>query len=157
MLTKTLLRILFLVLICFYSLIIAQAQIDKSTPADNVQKDQSKVIQFDSPTDPIPCEQWILYVAEAAREWHRQWETDNNSTLIIIARAGDKESHKTNLKRIKTLKENSIIPKLKIKVVFAEGERVEGKGVIEFYVAGKLFISIPLFKNEDIPLTYCIP
>lgn len=89
--------------------------------------------------------------------WEEKRKNDNDSTLIFVFRAGDKESRKTNLKRIKTLKENILTPKSNIKAVFAEGDHIEGYGVIEIYVEGKLFISLPLHKNEDLPFRVCNP
>ncbi len=109
---------------------------------------------FDSPVVPPTCEEWILYVSDAVRRWGK----NKDASFIVIAKLGDREtSRRTTLKRIKTLKDYILVPRWKVKAVFAEGERVEDFGIIEFYVEGKLLYSLPVKRNEDIPLKFCNP
>lgn len=111
------------------------------------QTSSSKKEAFDSPTSPLKCEEWHLYLGEAFMEWSK----NKDASFIVIARLGNGEfSRKINLKRIKTLKNYLMKPKSEIKFVFAEGERTKGFGVIELFVEGRLFYSLPLHRKQDV-------
>lgn len=101
------------------------------------------------------CEEWIARVSQALTEWNK----NKKGSVIVIVRLGDGEySRRINLKRIKTLKEYILVPRWKIKVVFAEGERVGGDGgIIEIYVEGKLIDALRVGPKSDIPLRGCNP
>lgn len=155
MITKNLLKISMSVLLCFIVFCVADAQTKPSIPTNELKKNQSTETRLDFPEGTISCEMWLLYLGTTIQEWEKNWKLNNDSTLIIVARAGNNESHQTNLKRIKTLKEYILYPKWKIKAVFAEGEPTNGNGVIELYVEGKLFVSLPVDEKRDVPLRLC--
>ena len=94
---------------------------------------------------------WLVKIGKSVQEW----EKNKEASLIIIAKFGNGESQRVNLKRIKTLKEYILNPKYKTKAIFAEGERTQDFGVVEFYIDGKLFYSIAVKQNQDIPLRLC--
>lgn len=133
-------KISFLCLMCFLSLSIL-----------NAQTNQSENAPLDFPEGPVTCEGWLTRIAEASREW----EKNRDATLIIIARLGNGESRRVNLKRIKTLKEYILNPKYEIKAIFAEGDRTNDLGLVEFYVDGKLFNAVAVRQKQDIPLRFC--
>lgn len=118
--TQATLKISFLVLFCFVNL-----------STINAQTNQPKYAPSDSPESPITCEDWLVYLGTTLQEWEKHWKKNNDASLIVIARLGDKESRRINLVRIKTLKEYILAPRWKVKAVFAEGERIKGFGVIE--------------------------
>jgi len=137
------LQISFLILLCILPLTVTQAQTK-----------QAQDEPFDSPTNLITCEDWINYIGETVGQWGK----NKNASLIVIARLGDGESsRRINLKRIKTLKEYILVPRWKVKAVFAEGDRVKGYAIIELYIEGKLRYSLPLGLKQDVPLRVCNP
>lgn len=115
------------------------------------QTNQSQNKALDLPEGPITCEDWLVKIGKSVQEW----EKNKDASLIIIAKFGNGESRRVNLKRIKTLKEYILNPRYKIKAIFAEGERTQDFGVVEFYVDGKLFYSIAVKQKQDIPLRFC--
>lgn len=75
------------------------------------------------------------------------------STLIIIARLGDGEtSRKYNQQRLTVAKESIVIgggyPVEKI--VTAQGDRVSGKGQVEFYIRGRLYAIFKVGRRKNL-------
>lgn len=100
----------------------------------------------------LSCETWILYIADAMQKAGK----DNDRSLIVISRLGKKEiSRRLSLKRLTTLKKYMLFLNPKAKIVFADGERAEDNGIIEFYIEGKLFYSLPVDRNRDVGINYC--
>lgn len=130
----------FIILLCCFAFISVEAQTIQG-------KDKSD----DFPVNQAKCEEWLLKIDTALEESLK----NKDASLIVIARLGSGETQRINTKRIKTLKEYILKPKYKVKAVFAEGELVKDLGIIEFYVEGKLFDSVALSKNQDIPIRLC--
>lgn len=102
------------------------------------------------------CEEWISRVTQALDKG----EKSKDSYFIVIAVRGfDETSSKISLKRLKTLKEYIATFDTKLKLVFAEGERInnDGGGIIEIYIEGKLVDSLGVRPKSDIPLRGCNP
>lgn len=78
-----------------------------------------------------------------------------NDNLIIISRMGKKETNKLigrkRLEDIKSYLENAWKRDPQT-IILAEGERVAGKGRIDFYVVGILFDSLVADKNKSIQI-----
>lgn len=122
----------------------------------NAQTNQSQDTPLDNRIMNITaCEEWISRVDTALNKW----SNNNSAFFIVIARLGDGEySRRLNQKRIKTLKEYISHFETKVKMVFAEGERVKGDGgLIEIYVEGRLIDSLGIRPKSDIPLRGCNP
>lgn len=120
---------------------------------------------YDSPKEPVNCEMANLYISDALTRYVNKRES-KNSYLIIIFRLGDGEnSRKLNLMRIKALKSyiENIKPskaifgdvKPNVKAIYAEGERIDGFGIIEIYLNGNLLYSLPIKKGRDLDLISC--
>ena len=81
---------------------------------------------------------------------------NKNSHLIFVARIGDGEqSSRQNLRRLTNIKTafGDLIPKDKL--VLAQGERTKGRGRVEAYVNGQLFIIFTVGKNENLRIGNC--
>ncbi len=133
-------KTLFLSLLYFVNLLNTYAQTNQS---------QDKTLNL--PEGPVTYEDWLVKIGKSVQEW----EKNKEASLIIIAKFGNGESQRVNLKRIKTLKEYILNPKYKTKAIFAEGERTQDFGVVEFHIDGKLFYSIAVKQKQDIPLRLC--
>lgn len=139
--TAILLRISFLV---FIFLVLANVS--------KAQTNQPQNEPYDSPDSPIKCAEWLNYLADALG----RWEKNKDASFIVIARLGDGEtSRRLNLKRIKVLRDYILDSDLKVKAVFAEGERIKGFGVVEIYVQGKLLYSLPIRQKNDMTIGFC--
>jgi hypothetical protein len=76
-----------------------------------------------------------------------------NTYLIIIARQGSREVKKNlTQRRLKLIREGYLVRFPDVKYVIAEGSRIKGFGVIELYVGGELWNSLPIKMNT---LSYC--
>lgn len=73
--------------------------------------------------------------------------------VIIIARLGDGDTSRTyNRRRLHNIRTylnyiREIIPE---RIITAEGERVRGRGRIEVYIGGRLFIVFTVGPNQDL-------
>ncbi len=107
---------------------------------------------FDSPKQPLVCEENIAYIANALTEGLK---SDDSLYVIVIARLGDRErSKKLNTSRLQQVKGH--LKMLRVKnVVTAEGERKKGLGQLEFYIAGNLLLTLPVDRNDKMDLTTC--
>jgi hypothetical protein len=108
---------------------------------------------FDSPKQPLVCEESIAYIANALTEGLK---SDDLLYVIVIARLGDGErSKKLNASRLQQV--NGHLKMLRVKnVVMAEGERKKGLGQLEFYIAGNLLLTLPVERNDKMDLTTCL-
>ena len=97
-----------------------------------------------SPPDPVTCGAFAILVDTALVEWQEMQDT----SFIIIARAGDDERpgdlSKSRLKDV----EDYLKRDTSIKYVMAEGSRAKGLGRVELYVGGRLRVTIPVRKND---------
>ena len=87
-----------------------------------------------------------------------------DDTIIVIAHLGRLETKPNlnwrRLQNLRTYWTQGVAPEARRKpetIVLAEGERVEGYGRLEFYVAGKLVWLINLRRNADFDVTDCVP
>ncbi len=92
---------------------------------------------------------WIDYVHSEAGE---------SGLVIAIARLGDGEQpHRFNQRRLHNLrlyleKVRGRAPKT---LIVAEGERVQGRGRVDFYVGGKLMGTLSVRRGEDLYAGSC--
>lgn len=81
-----------------------------------------------------------------------------DSTIIIIAKLGSGEASRFNRRRLQNiyryLTYNREIPEER--VVTATGQRIRGRGRIEVYVNGRLFVVFILNRNQDLIEEDCI-
>ncbi len=108
---------------------------------------------FDSPKQPLTCEENISYIANALTEGLK---SDDLLYVIVIARLGDGErSKKLNTSRLQQV--NRHLKMLRVKnVVTAKAERKKGLGQLEFYIAGNLLLTLPVDRNDKMDLTTCL-
>jgi hypothetical protein len=82
---------------------------------------------------------------------------NKNSYLIFVARLGDGEqSSKQNLRRLASIKTAFGDLVSKDKLVLTQGERTKGRGQVEVYVNGQLFIIFTVGKNEGLRIGNCV-
>jgi hypothetical protein len=79
--------------------------------------------------------------------------------IFVIFRAGDGETEKTNLRRLRTAKkvllEREGWVNYSPEIIFAQAEKLNGKGQVEFYIGGKLSLVFVLEKNKTICMHCC--
>jgi hypothetical protein len=84
-------------------------------------------------------------------------ETNKGGVVIVIARLGTREtSGMQNRRRLQIVK--TYLSKYGLgarRIVAAEGERVDGYGRVEFYVAGKLRVVLLANRNKPICVECC--
>ena len=88
--------------------------------------------------------------------------TPTDSLLIVIARAGQKETlskiNKRRLHNVRTyLTRFGSEKRPNESIILAEGERVRDYGRLEFYVNGKLVAILNLKHNSDLIVGNCYP
>jgi hypothetical protein len=89
--------------------------------------------------------------AKANLDWVAQSAGDNQ-TIIVIARTGTNElTRNLNSKRLQTIRLylQNMRGISKEKIVTAEGKRVTGKGRVEIYLGGHLFMVFNLVRNKN--------
>lgn len=111
---------------------------------------------WDRTDKPLSCEANIIRLEHLALSALEQISRDQ-STLIIVARLGDKElSRELDRRRLYNVRE-----KLKERgvpaasIVVAEGERGVGYGRVEFYLAGRKADVLLIERNKDICVECC--
>lgn len=80
-------------------------------------------------------------------------EAGNDSPIIIIARLGSGEvSRRFNHRRLHNIRTylHYIREIPEGRIITAQGERVAGRGRVEVYVGGRLFIVFTVGRNEDL-------
>lgn len=112
-------------------------------------KNEQKLVVEDNAN---ACEINSLYADQIAIEANNMDEK-----VFIIFRAGDGESSAANLRRYKIIR--SFLKKNKgwqdtNTFIFSRGEKVDGKGRVEFYIGSKLFWTA-LAKKGKIPCMDC--
>lgn len=96
-----------------------------------------------NPTRPNNCEDALALLDTAAVDAL----TDVKSSIIVIARLGDREkSQKLNQRRLEAAVDR-LKEKARNNVVGATGGRVQGLGRLELYVGGKLLYVIAYPRN----------
>jgi hypothetical protein len=89
-------------------------------------------------------------------DYIRNETSESDERIFIIFRAGDGEGTKTNVRRLnivrRFLRNNKGLGG--DKVIYARGEKVKGKGRVEFYVGGELRL-VTLAKRGKIPCMDC--
>jgi hypothetical protein len=96
------------------------------------------------PDKPINCEDFQAHLDHAIIDW--QELKLKETRMILIARLGSGErDRKLNRTRLEYVED--YLKKHDVEYVFAEGERVQGFGRFEVYVAGKLAMSIPIKRG----------
>lgn len=82
----------------------------------------------------------------------------NYERLFVIARLGEAEVsrdlNRRRLHNVRTAFKQGLITD-ESRFVFAEGERVEGEGRVEFYLGSKLKLTSLVRRNRDICVTCC--
>lgn len=103
------------------------------------------------------CEMGAVYLDQLWNLWKDAPET--KSFVIFIARLGKNETRREiNLKRLTSIRNifktrYSDIPMQR--VIFAEGEKINGLGRVEFYWNGELAGAILTGKNRNICVSCC--
>jgi len=88
--------------------------------------------------------------------------TSQNELIIIVSHTGTNEKESFGKRRLHNAK--AFLNKAFLKeysrslesILVAEGEKVKGKGYLDFYIAGKLELRIYLRKNTDFYLVECV-
>jgi hypothetical protein len=121
-------------------------------PEDNsATSAEERAIPYCSPKEPVTCEEGNFYIDNTVG----RKQTSRDMYLIVIARLGNREtSRQLNISRLKLVSNYLKMRGLK-NIVTAEGERKKGYGQIEFYVKGKLFLTIPILQKKNIDLISC--
>ena len=108
-------------------------------------------LPFFSPVRPQGCEINRLYVDDAGGRARKI----AGSHVIVIGRLGDGErSSQLNRRRLEEV-QRFLEQLVSVKSVTAEGKRVQGYGVVELYVGGRLLYTLPLQRNRPIHLGSC--
>src|SRR6266446_10309489 len=106
---------------------------------------------FFSPVRPQGCEINRLYVDDAGGRARKI----AGSHVIVIGRLGDGErSSQLNRRRLEEV-QRFLEQLVSVKSVTAGGKRVQGYGVVELYVGGRLLYTLPLQRNRPIHLGSC--
>ncbi len=110
-----------------------------------------RIVSLDSLEQPVRCEENINYIATALAGGL----TSDDLYVIVVARLGDGErSRKLNVFRLESIKWH--LKSLRVRnAVTAEGERKKGYGQLEFYIAGKLLLILPIRRKEKLDLLSC--
>lgn len=86
-------------------------------------------------------------------------ETNRDGAIILIARLGNGETSRMHSRRRLLIAKDYLIkyglPRQRI--VAAEGERVDGYGRVELYVAGKLRLVLSANRNKPMCVECCDP
>ncbi len=75
------------------------------------------------------------------------------ATVIIIARLGDGEtSRKYNQQRLTVAKRSLVLPigLPAEQIITAQGDRIRGKGQVEFYIRGRLFTIFKVGRRKNL-------
>lgn len=82
---------------------------------------------------------------------------DKNALLYVIAHGGTNESQSVVKRRLDYTKIILLGVKRfdKKRMVFATGDKIKGKGTLDFYVGSQLFLTISMQKNR--PVCYLTP
>lgn len=132
----------FLILCCVFSLpILAQTQDEQFSLKPKIE------------INPPYCEFNILELEGLARE------IKSNEFLIIISHLGVGERKEMGFRRLYNAKYffiHSPNNRPVSSILTAEGESVNGKGYIDFYVKGELELRIYIKKNAELIVTSCI-
>jgi hypothetical protein len=81
---------------------------------------------------------------------------DKDKSIIAIARLGDGEtSSRYNLRRLKSMKDSLSHSISRERIVTAQGERIKGRGRVEIYLDGRLFIVFTVGRNQDLHIGNC--
>lgn len=141
MIIGTILKMSFVVFLCI-----------GMTSVTNAQNIQTVDRPFEDLISTRNCEDWISWINKGLQEWQK----DETASLIVAVK---ENSRRTNLQRLKTLKEyiSGIESRneIKVKAVLAEGERTKDLAVIEFYIKGKLLFSLQVLTKKDLPIRFC--
>lgn len=102
---------------------------------------------------PSNCEENISILGAATQA------VDKDGLLIVIARLGDgeqnRELNRRRLHNVRTYLSEYVHARASETIITAEGERVNGYGRIELYVAGKLFHVLTIPRNGDLLVGSC--
>ena len=80
----------------------------------------------------------------------------NNERLFVVARLGSGEkSHQINQARLAGVRRELVNRKFELPPVYAEGERVQGQGRVEFYVGSRLYMIVLAGRNKIPPFNCC--
>ncbi len=108
-------------------------------------------LPFFSPRRPQSCEINRLYVDDAGERVRKA----KDSYIIAIGHLGNGErSSRLNRRRLAAVR-RFLEQVVSVKAITAEGERVEGYGIVELYVGGQLLYTLPLPRNGRISLGSC--
>ena len=140
------------------SILVAQEKVENQPCRPLAPEDTSstppevRAVPYCSPKEPVNCEVANFYLDNAALRARALDEAH----LIVIARLGDGEkSRQLNVSRLRVA-QNFLSNWRGVKrVVTAEGERARGHGRLEFYVGGKLLITLPVRRNKNLDLLSC--
>ncbi len=107
---------------------------------------------FASPKEPVNCELAGRYMDDAISRARRAEDTP----LLAIIRPGEREPS-ARISHMRLLQVKAYLEYTRFsKYVVATGEKVQGFGRIELYVAGKLLYALPLQRNRGINLLSCV-
>jgi hypothetical protein len=115
-----------------------------------VQKPSTPTVKME--TKPTNCE-FHIATLDAANN-----EAGGKGLVIVIARLGDGEQRQTlNRRRLHNVRTYLVEfdHRSTETIITAEGERVNGYGRIELYVAGKLFYVLMIRTNADFAVGSC--
>lgn len=104
--------------------------------------------------DDNACELNSLYLDNLRMRFMSQ----DNQRVFVIARLGSKEtSTRLNRLRLNSVKIYTVVSGRfpKEMTIFAEGERAEGEGRIEFYLGSRLYLVALVAPGKNICLTCC--
>jgi hypothetical protein len=86
--------------------------------------------------------------------------TPQDELIIIISHLGENEKKDYGKRRLHNartfLTQSSSRNRLKEYVLAVEGEKVEGRGYLDFYVKGKIELRIYFKKNSDLYAIWCV-
>lgn len=89
----------------------------------------------------------------------RQAAKEKGERIFIVSRAGDGETETINTHRIDAVKaqlaEKNRWSGIEPEVVYARGERVKGKGQVEFYIGSRLALVFIIQIKGKAPCLYC--
>lgn len=103
--------------------------------------------------DANSCELNSAYLDYMAAE-----QSKNGGLIFVIARLGNGEVKRSiSLDRLQYARFYLLMNReiQRDKVVFAEGERVDGEGRVEFYLGSKLHLVSLAERGKNVCLTYC--
>lgn len=99
----------------------------------------------------VNCEQQIAEYDNIFNSAKNQPETAR--TIIIVARLGSGEtSRKYNQQRLAVAKQSLVFPVgyPAEQIITAQGDRVRGKGQVEFYIGGRLFTVFKVGRRKNL-------